>query len=128
MAARETGVRIEGLDRFVRTLKQAGDDLADMKAANERAGAIIADDASMRAPRRSGKLAGSIRPTKQAKRARVQAGRASLPYAGPIHWGWPARGIDPQPFLTDAAVATESRWLPQYLDDVQAALDNVKGA
>jgi len=58
----------------------------------------------------------------------VQAGRASVPYAGPIHWGWPARNIEPQPFLTDAAVATEPRWTAQYLEDVEAALAKVKGA
>ena len=30
------------------------------------------------------------------------AGRKAVPYAGPIHFGWPARNIEPQPFLYDA--------------------------
>jgi hypothetical protein len=30
----------------------------------------------------------------------VRAGRASVPYAGPIHWGWPSRHITAQPFST----------------------------
>jgi hypothetical protein len=64
---------------------------------------------------------------RQARRARVVAGRASVPYAPPIHWGWPARNIAAQPFVSQAAQATESQWLPVYLHDVQQALDRVKG-
>jgi len=128
MTAGTGEVRIEGLDELIRTLKRAGEDISEFKDAHVRAGEIVATEAASRAPRRSGNLAGSVRSAKQAKRARVQAGRASVPYAGPIHWGWPARNIEPQPFLSDAAVATESRWMEQYVKDVEAALDKVKGA
>ena len=108
----EPTVRILGLDRLVRTLRKAGADLDDMKTANRKAGEIVADAARARAPRRSGKLAGSIRPARQAKRARVSGGGARLPYAGPIHWGWPSRGIAAQPFISEAATDTEPQWLP----------------
>lgn len=124
----DEGVRIEGLDTLVRTLNRAGVDITELKDAHKRAGEIVATEAESRAPRVSGKLAGSIRSARQAKRARVQAGRASVPYAGPIHWGWPRRNIEPNPFLSDAAQATESRWRDAYVHDVQAALDKVKGA
>jgi hypothetical protein len=33
----------------------------------------------------------------------VTAGSRSVPYAGPIHFGWPRHNIKPQPFLYDAA-------------------------
>jgi hypothetical protein len=29
-------------------------------------------------------------------------GKGSVQYAGPIHFGWPARFIKPQPFIYDA--------------------------
>ena len=50
-----------------------------------------------------------------------------MPYAGAIHWGWPARNIVGQPFLTDAAKATEPIWVAQYLADIQKIVDKVKG-
>lgn len=124
----DTTVRVHGLDRLVRTLNKAGADLGDLKDANAAAGRIVAADAQSRAPRRSGGLAGSIRASRQARRAQVVAGRSSIPYAGPIHWGWPSRGIAANPFLSNAAQATESQWVPLYLKDVQAAVDNVRGA
>lgn len=124
----DEGVRVEGLNNLVRTLKRAGEDISALKDAHKRAGEIVAAEAEAIAPRRSGKLAGSIRAAKQVRRARVQAGRASVPYAGPIHWGWPARGVEPQPFMSIAARNTEPRWTKQYAEDVQAALDKVKGA
>lgn len=74
---------------------------------------IIADEARELAPRRTGKLAGSIRTVGgTTKTGRVFAGSASVPYAGPIHWGWPRRNIDPQPFISEAVANT----LPQVRD------------
>jgi hypothetical protein len=126
--ATEVGVRVEGLATLTRTMRKAGEDLTDLKDANARAAAIVVSAAAGMAPRRSGALAGSIRGTRAVGRARVQAGRASVPYAAPIHWGWPARHIAANPFLSDAARATEGKWVPLYLADVQSALDKVRGA
>lgn len=120
-------VEVEGLNNFVRTLRKAGEDLEELKDAHARAASIVATAAAERAPRRSGTLAASVRGSRQVRRARIQAGRAAVPYAGPIHWGWPARGIKADPFITLAARATEPQWVKQYLDDVQTALDNVRG-
>jgi hypothetical protein len=124
----EEGVRIEGLNTLIRTLDKASDEIAALKDAHAKAGEIVASEAESIAPRRSGALANTIRAARQARRARIQAGRARVAYAGPIHWGWPARGIEPQPFLSIAARNTEPRWTAQYREDVQKALDNVKGA
>lgn len=124
----DAGVRIEGLDVLVRTLKRAGDDLSDLKDAHAKAGQTVAAAAAASAPRRSGALASSVRAARQAKRARVLVGNARVRYSGPVHWGWPARGIAANPFVSEAAQATESRWTKDYVDDVQHALDKVKGA
>lgn len=121
-------VRIEGLANLTRTLKKAGEDLTDLKTANARAAAIVVAAAEALAPRRSGRLAGTIRAAKAVGRARVMGGRASVPYGPPIHWGWPARHITANPFISLAAQQTESQWLPAYLDDIEKLLGEVTGA
>jgi len=109
-------------------MNRAKEDVSELKDAHRRVGNLVAQVASATGPRRSGKLAGSVRSTRQAKRARVVAGGSAIPYAGPIHWGWPARGISARPFISEAAQDSESQWVPIYKRDVQAALDKVKGA
>jgi hypothetical protein len=120
-------VRVEGLDNLLRTLKRARIDISDLKDANAKAGRTVASAAGFRVPRRSGALANTIRAAKQAKRARVVAGKAAVPYAGPIHWGWPARHISSQPFISEAAQATEPIWTADYRAELQSALAKVKG-
>jgi hypothetical protein len=76
------------------------------------------------APRVSGNLAASIGMVAVDGGIAVDA---SAPYAGPIHWGWPARNIKAQPFLSDAATQTESQWVELYEAEVDKALDRVEG-
>ena len=39
----------------------------------------------------------------------VTAGRASVPYAGPINYGWPARNIAPSGFMQKADQVMQPR-------------------
>lgn len=121
-------VRVEGARELRRTLTRAGGDLEDLKDANARASQMVAQWAAVTAPRRTGALGGSVRPNRAAGRASIAAGNAGVPYAGPIHWGWPARRIGAQPWIAEAAAATQPSWLPVYEDDIQNVLDKVKGA
>jgi hypothetical protein len=121
-------VRVEGARELRRTLKRAGDDLADLKAANAKAGQTVAQWAAVKAPRRTGALGASVRAGKAVGRAQIMAGNAAVPYAGVIHWGWPARRITAQPFIVEAAQATQPAWEAAYLDDMQRVVDRVKGA
>ena len=59
------GLRVEvlGADTLGRTLDGAAHDLADMSETNRRAGSLLAQQAAGKAPRRTGRLAGSIRVT-----------------------------------------------------------------
>jgi plasmid stabilization system protein ParE len=124
----DSGIRVVGGRRLRSTLRSAEGDLEDLKAANAAAAAIVAAYATATAPRRTGRLAGTIRGNRAAGRARVSAGYASVPYAGPIHWGWPARNIPAQPWISRAAQTTEPRWLPAYQRDIERVLTHVKGA
>lgn len=121
-------MRIQGLPRLRRALRQLDADVTDLKNANAAAAATVAAAAAARAPRRSGALAASVRGNRAASRATVRAGTARVPYAGPIHWGWPARGITAQPFVIDAARATEPVWLAAYARDLERAVSRVSGS
>lgn len=93
---------VTGADDLRKALRQFDDGTADLKKTHADAAKIVEERAVQLVPRRSGALAGSIRSTGQARQGVVRSGRASVPWAGPIHFGWPARNIAPQPFLYDA--------------------------
>lgn len=120
-------IRVDGLRRLRADLRKAGQDTQDLKEANAAVAALVASAASARAPRQSGTLAGSGRGNRAVGRATVTFGGARVPYAGPIHWGWPARGIPPQPFIPEAAQATEPVWLALYLAGLDNALEPLQG-
>lgn len=127
MAGRDAGIRIEGQRELRKTLRQAGDDLEDLKAAHKAAAEVAAGGAKPLVPRRSGELAGTIRAGGTKTQAVIRAGKKRVPYAGPIHWGWDARGIEPAPFLADGAKNTESTWVELFYQAMEKALKKVKG-
>jgi hypothetical protein len=120
-------VQVQGLRRLSSTLKKAGDDLADLKDANAAAALLVASAAASRAPRRTGTLAASGRGNRAAGKAVVLFGGARAVYAPVVHYGWPRRGIRPQPFATDAARATEPQWLPIYEAAIVAVVAGIEG-
>jgi hypothetical protein len=123
----QPGVRVEGAANLARTLRRAGHSLEDLKDANQEVAQFVVDRADSKAPRRTGTLAGSARPSRAAGRARVLAGRASVPYAGPIHWGWEARGIDPQPWIHETALDNQTQIESLYLAAIDQVLAQVEG-
>ena len=99
------GIKVEGLKGLQRQLSQAAD--KDMqkriRKANKDAASIVSDEAKNIVPVRTGALRKSIGARGTNKAATVKAGTAArVPYAGPVHFGWRARGIEPQPFLYEA--------------------------
>lgn len=127
MASRSAGIRVEGAKELRRTLKRAGDDLGDLKSAHAEAAGIVTAASRMRAPKRTGRLAASVRGSGAATTATIRAGRSSVPYAGPIHWGWPARNIPANPFIANAAQDTEPVWARRYEAAVEKILHRIKG-
>lgn len=87
-------------------------------------GELVGDRAAQLVPVRSGRLKGTIRAAGQATGAVVRAGYAVVPYAGPIHFGWPSRPntqkgwrggpIAPSPFLYDALDDRRSEVFDDY--------------
>lgn len=119
---------VEGGRRLRATLRQAGDDLQGMRDAHRDASQIAANAAAALAPVRSGRLRATVRAAGTKTAGIIRAGFARVPYAGPVHWGWPRRNIPANTFLSDGAKSTEPRWLPVYMKHVEQALDKIEGA
>lgn len=122
------GVKVEGAREFRRAARKAGIDLKQMREVHRAAANIVVGKARGWAPKVSGSLAGTIRAGATQTAGIVRAGnnrksKAGVPYAPPIHWGWKARNIKANPFLSYAAQATEVQWLEIYHDKVEEILD-----
>jgi hypothetical protein len=126
--AREPVIKVEGAKELRASLKRAGADMKDFTAAHREAAAVVAAAAGPDTPRVTGMLASSIRPGATQTQAIVRAGGARVPYAGPIHWGWPRRNITPALFLTQPAAQTEPTWTEIYLQRLEDIIDKVHGA
>lgn len=103
MASTSKGsVQIEGLNQKVRALLELGVELDDLKDVFAEVAAEGADVAASFAPKKSGDLEASIRGNRAKNKAVITAGRARVPYAGAINYGWPKRNIQPALFLQKA--------------------------
>jgi phage gpG-like protein len=118
-------VQVVGAERLASTLRAAAAAVVDLPAAQAAAADLIGAAARGRAPRRTGALSASIRGTSATSAAVVTAG---VRYAAPVHWGVQARGMAPNPFIIEAATATEPTWSDGYRAEVDRILDRVKGA
>lgn len=73
------------------------------------------------APKKSGKLAGSIKANKAKNKAVIRAGTSRVPYAGAINYGWRKRNIEPALFMQQADLVLR-RTVP---DDLQRQLRRI---
>lgn len=95
-------LQIEGLRDVQKAMKNFSEDSRnDMKETHRKAGQLIVDGAARLVPVRSGALLASLRSAPTQRQGKVRVGSAAVPYAGPIHFGWPARNIRPNPFIYD---------------------------
>jgi len=125
--SRAPAVEVEGLRNLRRTLKAAGVSLQDLKDAHAEVARVVQAAAAPHTPHRTGRLAGSLRGSGTQTAAVVRAGGASVPYAGPIHWGWPNKHIAAQPWIYDAAVASQDAWTGRYLAALEHIIDTIEG-
>lgn len=114
-------ITVEGGRDLRAALRKVADGTTDLKSAHADAANIVAVAARSIAPRRSGRLAASVRSSGQARQGVIRAGKAAVPYAGVIHFGWPGHNIRPQPFLYDAL----DRRASEVIDRYEAAVDQI---
>lgn len=115
MAGKAPAIQVEGARELRKALKTMDSRLDDLKDAHTAAAAPVLSEAQHLVPVEDGGLFGSLRTNRRAAGVDILAGSARIPYAGPIHFGWPARNIEPQPFLYDA--------LDARADEVRAAYE-----
>jgi hypothetical protein len=106
------------------TLASAQHDLDDLDAME--GARIVEQRAQAAAPKRSGRLANSVRAQDIGQGIVVVA--SSLVYAPVIHGGWPAHHITAQPFLTDALTNSQPLVVADLTKQAQTALGKVHGA
>lgn len=124
------GVKVKGYKQAIKALKAIGVPAAEIKAAGSEAGELVAGQARLLAPVRSGRLRNSIRVSKALNKVSVSAGNnKSIPYANPIHWGWFKRNIKPQPFFVKALGITRDEVYRNYYRslDKLIATNSTKG-
>lgn len=119
-------VKIKGLAKLQRDLRKLSTDALDLNkeeflATNKRVAEIIIGESKKFVPVLTGALAESVRNVSTKKSAKVRAGSLAVPYAGPIHFGWPSRGIRPNPFFYDAI----DRRREEVRDRYDALIDNL---
>lgn len=139
------GVNVYGANRLIRTLRKADLDVKQLKTINKQAANTVSAAARIRVPvgvksrksskrYRPGKLSKSIRAGATNRAGVIRAGSKRVPYANPIHWGWKgtdSRGrhlnIQPNYFISDAALATEPVWVKEYEQHMAKVVKSVKG-
>lgn len=115
MANNDQIIKIEGLREQIRALRSMGEEelRKTLLQAGRDSSEIVLDKGQSLAPRRTGKLAGSLRTFSNQTAAGVLSRTV---YGNPIHWGWLVvgprhkgtlkvgtyRGILPNPFLSEA--------------------------
>jgi hypothetical protein len=128
-------VKIEGLSAVQRDLRGMGKDLDLVKgeflATNRKVAEIVIEGSKKFVPVLSGALANSIRDASTKKSAKIRVGSRGggkrygassagdvVEYAGPIHFGWPARRIKPQPFIYEATDQRRSEIAMKYAERI----------
>jgi hypothetical protein len=115
---------LTGDETVARTLRSAGHALANLERSNSDVATLFVTLARVRAPRITGALASATEP----EASRDTAGFSNvLPYFGPIHNGWPAHNIEPQPYVTEAVDDTADQWMAIYEGAAADACDLVHG-
>jgi hypothetical protein len=126
-----TGNRIvaDGIREVSKKLTLLASDDKSINEANYRAATILLQASKPMVPRRSGKLASTLKAGKARNYASVRAGSARVPYAAPIHFGWfydreyfIAKNIAPNPFFYRALGLVYEDIIAKYNEDMEAII------
>jgi hypothetical protein len=114
-------IKITGLSEVQRNLRKLSTDALDLNKTefletNKQVAEIVINESKKYVPFLTGALAAAIRNASTKKSAKVRAGNVAVPYAGPIHFGWPSRSIKPNTFLYEAIDARKSEVANRYAE------------
>ena len=120
MAKPQGGIEVEGAKEFRKAMKGFVSNLEDLTAIHKRAAEMVLREARTLVPVLSGDLKDTLAARGTTKKAYIKAGSRAVPYAGPIHFGWPARNIKPQPFIYEALDERKADVLNAYEAHIEA--------
>lgn len=118
-------VDVDGVRDLQRRLRGVGDGTGprELRELNKRAAEPVKEEGQRRAPKLEGRLSKSVTVQAQQRVAYVKAGsRVRVPYAGVIHFGWPAHNIEAQPFLYEAIEDRAGQVEDVYVDGINELL------
>lgn len=127
---RPVTMKVTGAKELRRAMRKGGADVGDMRKVHREIASDLAAAARPIVPHgKTGKLAASLKGTGTQTRAYIVAGSAAVPYAGPIHFGWPSRPnagrgwrggpIPPNPFLYTAIDRRRDEVMEAYQEHVE---------
>jgi hypothetical protein len=125
MAAPSGKIEVEGRRELVRALGKMGERSGQLREVHSRLAVPLAMAARGETPVRSGTLVRTVRANASQKALQLRAGSKSVPYAGAIHYGYPRRGIEPNPFLIRARDAMRGDILDAYNRYMAELIDKV---
>ena len=131
------GIKAQGLKEIRQVLNAVGVPKEAVKKAGEESGEIVAIQARSLVPVRSGKLRKSIKVRALATGRKIEViagnnrkGKAGVPYANPIHWGWYydsknfiKKNIRPKPFFSEAVSYTRKEIYENYFKSIDNLID-----
>ncbi|GGM78456.1 hypothetical protein GCM10012275_56340 [Longimycelium tulufanense] len=128
-------VRVEGARELRRELQRLSDRNGmrrAMRGVHIEVAHLVSGQATREAPRKSGRLASTVKGTATETKAVVQAGTGKrVPYAGPVHFGAPAtraknpKNIKPNRFIYRAMARRYEETRRAFRDAVYRVLRNI---
>jgi hypothetical protein len=107
------GVKVTGLKELSKSCKAVSKDLnKELLKVGKDSAELVADTGRTLAPKRTGRLAGQVKPGSTASGAYVAV--RGLIYAPVIHFGWARHNISPNPFLYHALDQRRSDVVEKY--------------
>jgi len=117
-------IKVEGLKELQAGLKKLDGDMPKALNKISKASAdVVAVEARGLAPKRTGRLAASIKSSGTAKGGFVKSG--GLPYHRVIHFGWARHNIKPTPFLYKARDSRYDEVLDKFEREVAELVNKV---
>lgn len=125
MAGSKARVQVSGAREFRAAMKAMEADLSDLTSVNKAAAQPVLNEARQRVPILTGNLRDSHKLKATRTSARVMAGSGVVPYAGPIHFGWPSHNIEANPWLWESAADKETEVVNEYEKHIEALIRKV---
>lgn len=124
-------IEVVGLKRLRASMRAAGLDVRDLRDLNKKAASVAEPWVRARTPvgpAERGHIKSTVRSGGSGSAGVIRVGGKARPYAGVVHYGWPARNIRPNTWVVDAAKHSERAWTQVYIRGIEDILDRIEGA